>query len=243
MQAKGEFGMAFAFRAAHPVVPQCWLDFLDFASTKADGTWLFRGHSDANWELVPAIGRPSSCAAAGYRFADEENLFDDFVREAKRFLDGVGFTDLDWLSVAQHHGLPTRLLDWSTNPLAAAWFATHDEKVGCDAEVLAIRVPFVKRFNCVEVFSSEAKSDPIIVDVSPHVARITAQQGCFSLHYDPQSPWRPSSRSHAFAKFPIPGHEKADFRRLLHIFGYDANRLMADLDALALTLGWRFRQS
>src|ERR1700716_2946864 len=68
--------MPFAFWPAAPVVSQAWLDFLDFASVRADGTWLFRGHGDAAFDLIPAIGRQPSAAA--YRRADEKILFEDF---------------------------------------------------------------------------------------------------------------------------------------------------------------------
>lgn len=229
--------MAFAFKATSPVVPRSWLDFLDFASTKADGTWLFRGHGDAAWPLRPAIGRLSP-----YRLADEKILFDDFVLEARRYLDAADFSDLEWLAVAQHHGLPTRLLDWSTNPLVAAWFATEDDKNTSDAEILAIRVPFHERKRTIDVFGLPVALDPAIVEVSPRVARITAQQGCFTLHSDPQAIWAPSVQSYAFASFAVLGAEKVDFRRLLHIFGYDARRIYVDIDALSKTLAWRFRQ-
>lgn len=231
--------MPFAFWPTSPVVSQSWQDFLDFASTKADGTWLFRGHGDANWQLIPAIGRQPS--AAGYRQADEKILFEDFVLEAKRYLDAGDFTNLEWLAIAQHHGLPTRLLDWSTNPLVAAWFATEDDAISSDAEILAIRVPFVQRLRSAKVFGAPTGL-PVIVEVPPRVARITAQQGCFSLHPDPQLPWVPSAQSHAFASFSVPGSEKADFRRLLHVFGYDTQRIHVDLDALSKTLAWRYRQ-
>jgi hypothetical protein len=231
--------MAFAFWPTSPVVSHAWLDFLDFASVRADGTWLFRGHGDAAFDLMPAIGRQPSAAA--YRLTDEKFLFADFVREAKRYLDADGFTEFEWLAVAQHHGLPTRLLDWSANPLIAAWFATEDESLSSDAKILALRVPLVQRLKTTQLFDSP-ESAPAIVEVSPRVARITAQQGCFSLHPDPQSAWRPSPPAYDFAEFSVPGSEKADFRRLLHIFGYDTQRIHGDLDALGKTLAWRYRQ-
>jgi hypothetical protein len=82
----------------------------------------------------------------------------------------------------------------------------------------------------------------VIVEVLPRAARITAQQGCFSLHPDPQLAWRPSPPVYDVAAFPVPASEKADFRRLLHIFGYDPQRIHGDMDALEKTLAWRYRQ-
>ncbi|HUI20916.1 MAG TPA: FRG domain-containing protein [Methylocella sp.] len=231
--------MSFAFWPTSPVISRTWLDFLDFASARADGTWLFRGHGDAAFDLVPAIGRQPSASA--YRLADEKILFEDFVREAKRYLEADGFTELEWLAVAQHHGLPTRLLDWSSNPMVAAWFATEDEENSADAQILALRVPLVRRLKTAPVFGAPGGA-PVIVEVSPRVARITAQQGYFSLHPDPQSAWQPSPPDYDIAGFTVPAAEKADFRRLLHIFGYDARRIYVDIDALSKTLAWRYRQ-
>jgi hypothetical protein len=231
--------MPFAFWPTSPIVSRTWLDFLDFVSVRADGTWLFRGHGDVAYDLMSAIGRQPSASA--YRQADEKILFEDFVHEAKRYLDADGFTALEWMSLAKHHGVPTRLLDWSANPMAAAWFATEDENLSCDANILALRVPFVQRMKTAQLFGPPG-SAPVIVEVSLRVARITAQQGCFSLHADPILPWQPAPPAYDFAALTIPAAEKADFRRLLHIFGYDTQRIHADIDSLGKTLAWRYRQ-
>src|SRR5215218_1482907 len=104
-----------------------WDTFLRTVSTRTNGTWLFRGQAGKKWPLSPSAGRDQCVGSAGYRRADEYNLLKDFVREAKRYVES-GFSELEWLALAQHHGLPTRLLDWSTNPLVAAWFACEKEE-------------------------------------------------------------------------------------------------------------------
>lgn len=231
--------MPFAFWPTSPAVSQSWLDFLDFASVRSDGTWLFRGHADAAQELVPDIGRQPSASA--YRLADEKILFEDFVQGAQGVLEAEGFSELEWLAVAKHHGLPTRLLDWTDNPLLAAWQAAQDETGTTDAEIIALRVPFVRRLKDVPVFGPPG-AEPVIVEVPPRAVRRTRQKGWFSLHYDPKTPWFPSPAAYDIAAFPVPAPEKTDFRRHLHIFGVNAHSIKADADGLGQTLAWRYRQ-
>jgi len=57
------------------------------------------------------------------------------------------------------------LLDWSANPLLAAWFAIEEESLASDAKILALRVPFVRRVKTAQVFGSPEDA-PLIVEVS-----------------------------------------------------------------------------
>jgi len=231
--------MPFAFWPTSPVISRGWLDFLDFATARADGTWLFRGRSNAGFELIPAIGRQNAVSA--YRLADEKILFEEFVQHAKRYIDAQGLTQLEWLALAHHYGLPTRLLTWSPNPLVAASQAAQEEEQAMDAEVVALRVPCVRRLRLVEPFDG-AQHAPLIVEVSSPVLAQAAVSGFYSLHPDPQTPWQPGPPAFEASAFAIPASEKADFRRFLHVFGHDLQLRQASLDGLAQTLGWRYRQ-
>jgi hypothetical protein len=83
--------------------------------TSARGQWVFRGHSDKKFKLIPSVGRGGHTSQTDESY--ERSLFNIFVREAGSHLSPAPESDWEWLAIAQHHGLPTRLLDWSHSPL------------------------------------------------------------------------------------------------------------------------------
>lgn len=101
-------------------------------------TYAWRGQNDASWELNSSLyrrlaGNGPTVTESGMRRAELKIL-----EEARRW--GLGrdlgssATDLHMLAVLQHHGVPTRLIDVTANPMTALWFAVEERPPDEDSE-------------------------------------------------------------------------------------------------------------
>lgn len=220
-----------------------WSQLLDRVESHRDG-WIFRGESNPrNDLLVPKAGRYDTAYGATrkfpYSFDDELEAFREFKRNVRPYLRHAPQTDLEWLAIAQHHGVPTRMLDWTDSLLVAAFFAV--EKAGAlgtqetgDAAIYAVSglkpvYEDAKPFDLTEVCAFRA----------PHISwRIPAQRSVFTIHPDPT------------ARFEHPRLEKwviahqdglcGEIKRNLDACGINEASLFPDIDGVAGYIAWRY---
>lgn len=89
-------------------------------------TYVYRGMTSSEYDLTTSLARLGSSPA--YL---EEHMLRAFRKYARHQVL-PDYSMWNWLALAQHHGLCTRLLDWTYSPLVAMHFATHD--IGCFGE-------------------------------------------------------------------------------------------------------------
>jgi FRG domain len=121
-----------------------WNHFINFADRFLEAGpptkthYLFRGQSDASWSLTPSLHRDAKLSKLSARqlLEIEKVALKEFKAQAHLFLQPnmlKATSDvLGWWTIMQHHGAPTRLLDWTTSVYVAAYFACtqHLDKMG-----------------------------------------------------------------------------------------------------------------
>ena len=100
-----------------------WIKFHEWLEEVRDAAPYFRGHVDRRHtpRMRPRVGRPEFVGE--YSSKMEWELLREFRRHCWRYESGRDYKYWDWIVLAQHYGLPTRLLDWTTNPYIAAYYA------------------------------------------------------------------------------------------------------------------------
>jgi hypothetical protein len=128
-------------RRPYPVFRlETWEAFLELVTHPPYSHWAFRGERDERWPLYSSLSRylQNSGVAPAAWSQQEARILRIFKRKAHQFLDKPPDWDDDfqWLALMQHHGAPTRLIDFTWSPYVAAFFAL--ERTLCDGVVWAM---------------------------------------------------------------------------------------------------------
>jgi len=221
-----------------------------FTGDERGGT-LFRGQGNRAWPLVPKAGR------ADFAGGDWRERFSEWCWRAR----AVGPLPSNYwkrLALAHHHGLAGPLLDWSTSPLVAAFFAVTGPP-GRRADGVVYRFEPVVEFDPTTRDGRAAGelilAQPLPVSrrrpfpallVPPFDHRLRAQQAAFSYHADPTLSMSDLHWPHEHAvdgsserliesldAFRIPARCKAGIARQLEKCGVHRERLFPDPDRFA----------
>lgn len=221
---------------------------------------VFRGQP-ADYPLIPRVGRKK---IRGKSFPQLESLlFNEFLRTSSAFRTFEEGDNWGPLAMAQHHGLPTRLLDWTMSGLAALWFAVRKPY-----KLYKVDDPYER----VEEFAKDGYGVvwalcPELEDFLPNPPtdspfdnhsrtriyrprmtspRIVSQSGVFTVHkiLKDGEAFGPLERNPAYrnklVKFSFSARSFPQIRKDLGLLGVTAASMFPDLDGLCEHLEGRY---
>ena len=220
---------------------------IDSVPTQFSNHRIFRGLPDADFTLIPTLNRTEDGPIFDKDALEslESNLLQQFKRRSIPFLTYQPTSDVEWLMLGQHYGLPTRFLDWTSQLLVALYFAvsSHPEK---DGAIYAWSLPFnrsrsldtcktlddLNRVTGYNVHFVDGGMDPEPeIILPPHFdQRFINQGGLFSFMSrlsDSHDNWRD------FKKLTFSVSDKRNLEEELIVFGVRKLQVFPGLDNLA----------
>lgn len=214
---------------------------------------LFRGQS-VDKPLVPKIGRLKFRIKTNTKLKTEKLILDEFRRGILPLCEFKPENNWDLLALAQHHGLPTRLLDWSYSALIALWFAVDrpaqiDENGKIIDGVVWILNALVNDFRLDTTAADPLDNKITKIFRSTVVSRrISAQSGVFTVHKileDDRMIRFENNKSFKdkLTKISIKGSDFPKIRKQLSMLGIHYASVFPDIDGFCRNLEWRFAKN
>jgi hypothetical protein len=236
---------------------ESWDEFLNLITRPPYSNWAFRGERDERWPLFSSLSRYFQIFHVDRRaWPDQEGrILRIFKRKAHQFLDKPPDPDDDfqWLALMQHHGAPTRLIDFTWSPYVAAFFAL--ERTQADGVVWAINPSRVDSGRAPKPMRMDPRlrgnfrryflkgNHRFIWLGEPHTmnSRLIAQSGTFVVPAVLDSPIEQiidKSRGATLAKLVLANSVREIGMRELYRMNITHATLFPDLDGLAKSLAY-----
>jgi len=141
------------------------------------GEYVFRGQRDEKWKLLSSFDRIYGKYDWQERADIEKQLIDRFIENVKRIIPNANvdcFSDVKKKNLAQHYGIPTRLLDWSYSPFVALYFAYEESS----SENGSVAIWCLKKDH--EIWNSNLGFE-LEENILSENERQKRQLGCFSI--------------------------------------------------------------
>jgi hypothetical protein len=207
-------------------------DFHRAVREHGHGHFLVRGENSTTYSLRPKFGR--------FQSEDDRNserieraMLADFKRRSRPMLPHVPDNDWEWLAIAQHFGLATRLLDWTENSLIAAFFASRNLALTDRAIYFLDEM----KFSDADLNVSPFDVNEVVVYRPQHLAgRISSQGGVFTVHNSPKDPLDDAR----VEKWIMKSECVIEMRSLLWTYKINDSFVFQDLDGLARYLNTKY---
>lgn len=205
-------------------------DFFDIIQGYNGSYDIYRGVTKSSYDLKPKVGRDDFIPRRDL-ITEEKHMLNLFKERSIPYLEFHPETEWEWLAVAQHFGLPTRLLDWSRNPLVAAFFAVEKSNTE-DSAIYVLRGE--KLTNTIK-HPKPFEYNKVGKYVPRHISRrIIAQKGIFTIHPTPNIPFDIDK----IDKLIISHSIRKTLKNLLNTCGINESILFPGLDGLTTHIKW-----
>jgi len=207
---------------------------------------LFRGQN-IDKPLLPKLAR---LRLNGSIEKVEKLILSEFKRGVLPLSEFKPENEWDLLALAQHHGLPTRLLDWSYSALVALWFAVSEAPIKKDDKTNENGVVWILNAEVID-FRTDNTASPLSNKITKIYRstvisrRISAQAGAFTVHKINEGgrviKFETNKRyGKKLTKVIIPSERFKILRKNLNILGINNSTIYPDLDGLCKHLERRF---
>ena len=210
----------------------------DFLSNcvSSNRKFIFRGLRTKSYALQPSIGRVKTLDGLPFNSALEDQLLQLFKQKAYSLVSEYKDNMLALLSVAHHHGLPTRLMNWTKNPLVAIYFACCDDlnTQSLDEDSILYTFEYENNIELVHDFDPFKIESVKLYNPQYWNPRIAAQDSLFTVHPNPLTPFE----SEGLEKVAISHRLNGDIKQALNTLGVNHAMLFPDLDGISDHIKW-----